>query len=556
MKHYFLIGLFCMLGLMGCQTKTSWLDTSLEPAIYHEKGTKKLTSVNPENKDFPGGRGSHHLVAYTNAFGEKTGTNEWGSEAVIQHGRVMNIGGNNSDIPADGLVLSGNESASRWINQALNVGMEIELEGDVVHFATTENTFIYQARELYKKALQRAEAGKMTNTQAIDLFVKNGQADFEAFEKAKKEQDTDSALAHGKKLLESAKKLYYNSFEPRENEFRGVWVRLRDKTPDKLKATIKRMADAGINAILPETIYDGYAIYPNAHALLPQLPQFEGWDPMQVMMEECEKYNMQVIPWCEMFFVGGANSPLVKQKPEWVGKFRHGEIFAELEPGFHYFCPSRPEVADFLLKTVDTMLERYAIKEVQLDYIRYSLSEPWEKGFCYCDYCRKQVRNQLNFDIMAISPENKKEWEQWNDYRINNVTGFVNQVNDLLQTKHKEVKLSVDVVPNPIESTRLKFQNWGSWVKNDQVDAVYIMSYAIDNEVVRSETQSLMDIVEGTEVSSIVGLGPYLGFTPETLLEQIEVSREGGADGVCLFSFNGLSEQQLEALKNGPFRSL
>ena len=556
MKYNLLTGIALLFIAMGCQPKVSWVNKELSTAIYREAGSKELTAVDPEKVGFPGGRGPDHLVAYTPTFGEQTGTNEWGSEAIIRNGIVVSVGGNNSVIPADGFVISGNESASLWISQNLNVGMEIRLEGNTLQYATTENTFIVQARQTYKKVLHRLETGKMTDEQAVKDFDKLVQADFDALENAQKQEHTDMALMYGKQLLDRSRKLYYSSFEPRENEFRGVWVRLADKTPEELKATIKRMADAGINAILPETIYNGYAIYPSAHPLLPQLPQFKGWDPMQIMVEECAKYGMQVIPWCEMFFIGGAQSPLVKQKPEWVGKFRHGEIFAVLEPGFHYFCPSRPEVADFLLTTIDTMLQRYPIPEVQLDYIRYSLSEPWDKGFCYCDYCRKNVKKKLNFDIMAISPDDKAEWEQWNNYRANNVTRFVEQVNELLQGKHQHVGLSVDVVPHPVKSLELKFQDWGTWVKKDQVDAVYIMSYAFDNMTVSNDAESLKEIVAGTDVSQIVGLGPYMGFKPETLLEQIEISREKGADGVCLFSFNALSDEQIEALKYGPFRSL
>ncbi len=556
MKHYLLFGIFCALVIMGFHPKKSWLDTDLAPAIYKQEGTKKLSAVNPESKDFGGGRGPDQMTAYTSAYGKHTGTNEWGTEAVIRNGHVVSVGGNNSAIPEDGIVVSGNESASLWITKKLAVGMEIQLQENTLYYATTENTFIIQARDYYKKVMERFSKGKMTNQLLIEETNQQLQTDFNAMVKAKKSQNTEETVKISKQLLKHAQKLYYNSFEPREGEFKGVWIRLADKTPEELISTIRKIADAGFNAILPETIYNGYAIYPEAHPLLPQLPQFKGWDPMQLMIEECSKYGMQVIPWCEVFLVGREQSPLVRQKPEWIGKFRTGKNYSDLEPGFHYFCPSRPEVADFILTTIDSMLERYPIAQVQLDYIRYSLSKPWEKGFCYCDYCRKQVRKKLHFDIMNISPADKKEWEEWNEYRVNNVTSLVKKINMLLQKKHPNVKLSVDVVSNPEESLELKFQDWKSWVKNELVDEVYIMSYAIDNEMVKNDTKRLKQIVNGTGVSPIVGLGPFLKFRPETLLEQIEISREKGADGVCLFSFNSLNPEQIEALKLGPFRHL
>ncbi|HRR99713.1 MAG TPA: hypothetical protein P5128_05645 [Candidatus Sumerlaeia bacterium] len=55
-------------------------------------------------------------------------------------------------------------------------------------------------------------------------------------------------------------------------------------------------------------------------------------------------------------------------------------------------------------------------------------------------------------------------------------------------------------------------------------------------------------------VQTIVGLGPYLGFRPEMLLEQIRITRELGATGVCLFSLEYLSPEDFKALKMGTFR--
>lgn len=553
-KSNWLIIISFLLFFTGCQSKKHWLEDELYPAVFIESGVKILTSVNPENVGFPGGRGPDHLVAYSSSFGERTGTNEWGTEAIVENGRVVRVGGNNSLIPAGGMVISGNENASLWISRNLKEGVEVKVNGDSLFYSLTENTFLLQARNLYHKVLARVESGKMKEIHSISDCEKLVEADYAFMLSQKRQNNAEKTLEYSKQLYNRVLKLYYSSFEPQENEFRGAWIRLADKNEDELKNTIKRMADAGINAILPESIYDGYAIYPNAHPLLPQLPQFVGWDPMQLMIDECEKYGIQVIPWCEMFFIGGAESPLVKQMPEWVGKFRHGSIEAELEPGFHYFCPSRPEVSDFLLETIDTLLQRYSLKEVQLDYIRYSLSDPWEKGFCYCDFCRSKVLKQLNFDILAISPENQKEWEQWNMYRANNITGFVKKVNSLLDEKYLGVQLSVDVVPHPEASLQHKFQDWATWVKTGQVDAVYIMSYAFDNAIVSADAESLRKIAEGNAIRPIVGLGPYMGYTPETLLEQIEISRESGAAGVCLFSFNALSSDQIEALRCGPFR--
>lgn len=555
MKIHPIIGMFCILILFGCQPKTSWLEVDLSPALYQQKEEKALTAVNPQNTEFGGGRCTNALVAYTPAFGSHTQTNGWGIEAIVKNGQVTHVGGNNSAIPENGFVVSGNEDAMRWIIDNLAVGMEVELRNEIIFVINTENSSIARARNYYRRAVDRFENGKMKNNHSITAANKQLQGIFENFTAAKKVRDTQAMLQAGDQLAQAAQKLYYQSFEPLKDEFKGVWIRLRDKTPDELKTTIKAIDDAGFNAIVPETIYNGYAIYPNAHPLLPQLPQFEGWDPMQLMIDECRKYNMKVVPWCEIFFVGQAQSPIAKQKPEWIGKFRTGKSYSDLETGFHYLCPSEQDARDYILTTIDTLLSRYPLTDIQYDYIRYSRSSPWEKGFCYCNRCREKVLHQHHFDILKISPENTNEWKQWNEYRIQNITSFVETSNELFTTKHPQVKFSVDVVSDPDESLDQKFQDWASWVKRDLVDEVHIMNYYTDNTMFKNDTQNLREVVSGTRVKPIVGLGPFMKLRPEILLEQIEISRENGAAGVCLFAFHSMSKAQLEALKYGPFRN-
>ena len=556
MRFIWIYFISVLLLFTGCNSTSNWLKQDLGEPIYRDQNVKSLTSVNPTQRDYGGGRGSHHLVAYTPEFGDRTETNEWGTEAIIRNGLVVSIGGNNSVIPKDGFVISGNESASTWINKHLEVGMEVMFtDNNELKYARTENSDIEKARTVFLDAqsrLMKIESSKLYS-QIMKETEEKIEKHFKLFLKAKVDRNIEEANVQAKEILVCSTGLYYKSFLPKEDEFKGVWVRLSDKTPEELINTIQRMADAGINAILPETIYNGYTIYPNGNDLMPQLPQFEGWDPMSVMIEECAKHNIEVIPWTEMFFVGGQNSPLVKNKPEWLGLFRHGSHAAELEKGFHYFCPSRPEVHEFLLETLDTLASRYPIDGIQLDYIRYSLSKPWEKGLCYCDYCKEKVKEELGLDIMKISPKDSTEWTAWNQFRADNITRFVKSVSEHFKENYPNIPLSADVFPDSRISLEEKFQDWKLWVDKGYLDEVYIMSYSPMNEVIQADVDLLMKNVKGTTIRPIVGLGPYMGFQPEVLLQQIEIAREGGAEGVCLFSFHSLSDEQLKALSWGPF---
>lgn len=73
-------------------------------------------------------RNSGNLIVYTEAYGPKTNTNEWGVEAVVgPDNKVVSVGGNDNAIPAGGFVVSGHESDTdgkmrTWIQQNVHVG--------------------------------------------------------------------------------------------------------------------------------------------------------------------------------------------------------------------------------------------------------------------------------------------------------------------------------------------------------------------------------------------------------------------------------------------------
>ena len=501
------------------------------------------------------------LILYTPAYGEKTHTNEWGGEVVIENNTVISkigaMGINNSTIPENGFVLSGHGKGADWLSHNIRYGMDVELVGeDRIIVTSDENDLIRYSEALLTLANQRILDEKFDQDRKSELSGIKGAIvnSSEQFTQAKNSKNVQLMEKYSEEILDLSQKFLYSTFPSVEGEFRGAWLRIRDNTPEALRKTIKMMSDVGFNAILPETIYNGYAIYPDAHDNLPQNPQFLGWDPMQVIIEECDKYNIDVIPWTEMFFVGKEDSPIMKNMPRWSGVFRNGLQHAVLEENFCYMCPSNEEVRHFLIEVLETLMTRYDLSALQLDYIRYPLSIPWEHGFCYCDICRNKVKDLHGFDILKISPENTEEWEKWNNYRIQNINSFVREVHEKIRKINPEIKLSADVVPHNEHSKELKFQDWESWVKDEIIDAIYIMSYSYDNRIIDRDCKILMKSTSNSKTTPIVGLGPYMGMEPYVLLEQIEIARENKTKGVCLFALCSMTQEQMKALKMGAFR--
>ena len=100
---------------------------------------------------------------------------------------------------------------------------------------------------------------------------------------------------------------------------------------------------------------------------------------------------------------------------------------------------------------------------------------------------------------------------------------------------------------------RAKFQNWMLWLEKGWLDQIYFMAYTSDAEYLRREAMDLIPkLPKGVEI--ITGLAPFMGFSVETLLDEIRIAREAGSQGACLFEYGSLTAEHIYALKEGPFR--
>lgn len=514
--------------------------------------------INPQNTDFPGGRSADQMILYTPDFGAATGTNQWGTEAVVIRGVVDKVGGNNSVIPSNGFVISGHGKSARWIVDNLHPGVEITVEGQKILCSITDAACLYQSSALIGEASGFDTYHILWDPKVSRKDLRSLKKQSEKWkshsQKAGRKVESRLAVQYAQKALDSAFEFYYKSQRSRQIELRACWYRLQEKSPAELEMTIKKLSEAGFNAICPETIYWGYAIYPDAHPQLLQNPAFVGWDPLEELCRLTHKYNMKVIPWVEVFYIGFENSPLKEEKPGWLAFSRSGAYPSVLEEGYYYFCPSRREVRQFWLDVYERMIRKYDIDGLQLDYIRFPRSLPWDEGYCYCGRCRELFFNKYEVDPAMIDPgKNTEMWEKWNQFRMEQVTEFVRQTSVMIKEIRPNIRLSADVFPDVKEAAESKFQDWKLWLEKGYIDEVFIMSYTSDVEQVRRESQALMQTMP-TQSSGYVGLAPYLGFPPKMLIDQIRAVQETGANGSCLFSLEYLSEDHFNALKQGPFR--
>lgn len=518
--------------------------------------------LNPTESDFPSGRATDQIVIYTPEFRERTGTNQWGIEATIVDGVVTKMGGNDSVIPKNGLIISGHGNGADWIRQNLKKGAIVMVKGKEIKVRLSEISEIYDA----ESAIETAEnyfkkkhsiddiskaSEKSEEAKKFLITIKEAQELLSKARKLSSEKESEKGLKKASEAKKIANDLYYDEIDSKDVEIRGVWHRLTEKSPEELIKTLDRLKEANFNAIFPETWYHGMTIYPSE--VVDQLPEFKGWDPLKVLVEEGKKRGIEVYVWVENFFVGVEEQHSLKHYKDWLAVRKDGKIISELENGYIYLCPARKESRELVLNVYKEMVKKYAIAGLQLDYVRYPRSIPYEKGYCYCDYCKNEFKKFYGVNPLEITPEGNPEmWEKWRKWREDNITSFVETVVKELKAIRKDLKISGAVFPEYESSLTEIMQNWKLWIDKGWLDFVCPMIYSDDKEWVDKTTQNFLKLVGNTPTAP--GIAPFMKIPTNNIIEQILILREAGASGVVMFALHSVTDDLIYALKRGPFR--
>ncbi len=511
----------------------------------------------------PGGRGADQLIVYTPDAGrERTGTNRYGVEATVIRDVVVRVADNNNPIPDDGYVISGHGEAATWIVETLLPGTPVILD------RTEEGSFIRVDDD--PAAIVQALIVRLERAEASPYFPVDEEEMREAAASARASLRS-MAEAHDFRRLEEARETV-ESMEQRvwenrlaampspDGEVRGYWSRLPVFTEEEIVAYVEDLAEGGVNVYMPEIIYGSQALYNDPTGLYPMFPQFQDFDPLEVILRECHARGIEVHAWVHCFFIGieqsDAEPALLAQRfPEWLAQNRKGEQVSEVEPGFMYFSPSHPEVREAMIKAYVAMVENYDIDGFQFDYIRYSAPRSWEDQWDYSDVAREKAEADLGFDPMDITPDSDPEkWEQWMQWREDEITSFVAEAAEAMREINPDIILTGAVFPDLESAIEEKGQNWAKWAQEGYITSLIPMSYSRSHEQIRRDMEEMKAVVP-EDHPLVIGLGTYMGLTDEEIISQIEASREAGATGQVMFSWEGTDPETRLLLGRGPWRN-
>ena len=397
-------------------------------------------------------------------------------------------------------------------------------------------------------AIARAGApGPLASFEELEQFVKEqasrfpkGQAARDAFAEAQRllarakalaDDDPVKAMETAGQADQAAGRAYRLCHAPRTCEFRAVWNHSGTGAFDgDWERSMKNLADAGFNAVVPNMWWAGVAHYKSDYLPLSKTYEKHG-DQIAACVAAAKKYGVEVHPW-------KVNWNLSHAPEDFVDKMRsEGRTMVDVggKPTT-WLCPSHPKNFDLELKTMVEVAQKYDVDGVHFDYIRYGHSR-----VCYCDGCRQRFEKTLgrrveNWPDDAYKGELR---EAYRDFRCEQITRLVKATAEQVRKIKPYCKISAAVF-NSYPSCRDSVgQDWVEWVRQGYLDFVCPMNYIREDHAFAQRVSTQMTQIAG-RIPFYSGIGVTLRYTKtaEEAIGQLELARDAGADGFIIFNYS------------------
>ena len=440
-----------------------------------------------------------------------------------------------------------------------------ELQGLIGRFETTLLTADAKASQIDSPTTELVEqliSQRSSNTSKADEKVTNTaypQAR-QALKKAKTQFQQFLELSEQgrytqakKKWLEARNTLWQDYPTDRQvstSEIRAIWLDrgtiVKTRSPEELAELFDRMAQAGINTVFFETVNSGYTIYPSKIAPQ-QNPLIRGWDPLEAAIELAHERDMELHAWVWTFAAVNQRhntilnlpqddlGPILSRYPDWAITDKKGDRF-HYSSGKAFLDPANPGVRRYLTLLLEEIATEYDVDGIHLDYIRYPFQSPTaEHTYGYGLSSRRQFQALTGVDPIELDVGDSL-WNQWTEFRIQQIDSFVESVSRRLNQQRPDLILSTAVFPMPRQERINKIQqHWEEWVREEWIDLLVPMTYALETEQLQTLTRPLFE--EFSDGKALLLPGIRLLNVPDVVaVDQMQLLRGMSAEGYALFA--------------------
>ena len=530
--------------------------TVSQDEIIFKQNTTRVDYIDPGFGAgfYPGGRGADKLVVYTPNFGIHTGTNEFGTEAIIEDNIVTALSGADSTIPRNGLVISGHGLAKNWITNNITVGSKVYVDifDKTLTVYTTSESYIFEAEQKINEARSMIDYYRfriknynyglpLGNIQAAENYLKIAQSE---------KQNSGILRQYTQEAIDSANMAIKTALPFLKDELKGTWIRPTQTTPEQIVAALDNIKSNGFNSIFLETYFHGKTIFPSAvmnkYGFTIQNEQFDGFDPLRIWISEAHKRDIKVHIWFQSFYIGNQppaynHSSILSIRPDWGNKTKRyadipGASKSASEHNGYFIDPANPEVQTFLLELLTEIIDTYKPDGINLDYIRYPNAAAGndQNAWGYTAYARNDFKLLYGVDPIELTASDVL-WYDWTQYRRNNITNFVRQAGEL--GRQKGVYISAVIFPDLASALSSKQQDWRTWSIQDYIDGFTPLFLTYDSKMLAYMMNNVMN-VKSPKTDLYAGLFvTFMGGAAEDLIRQIYETRKMNANGVILFDW-------------------
>ena len=307
-----------------------------------------------------------------------------------------------------------------------------------------------------------------------------------------------------------------------------------------LAQAVKRLADNGFTAILPNMLWGGVAFYKSE--VLPVASSVaEKGDQIALCLAACKKYGVQCHIWKVNYNMGWATD---KQFIAGMKSRGRTQVSFDGTSNERWLCPSHPDNQKLEIESMLEVARKYDVHGLHFDYIRY----PGRDG-CFCKGCRSRFEKAIGRKVSSWPADLRNDEdlnERWLDYRRQQITTVVAAISQRAKKIRPDIKISAAVFRNWPSDRNSIGQDWKLWCDRGYLDFVCPMDYTPSSSYFRRTVEQ--QLIWAGRVPCYPGIGLSVWQDPTDickLIEQINITRDLHTGGFTIFNYGPTESREV-----------
>ena len=232
---------------------------------------------------------------------------------------------------------------------------------------------------------------------------------------------------------------------------------------ESLKEQIRMAGESGFNAIQIPFVMNGFSLFSSRVARHHKIPVIrpdlkKKGDLYYPLFEAAANRDLPVLAYVNPLLVGDDRvhpaGPVLRRHMKW-GVMNKEKKFAPagVSPHDLFLCVNNPDVRRFVAELLVEIVESFPLSGLVLDMCLYpyQYNAP-EQAACFCDFCRKSVKDELKMDLLTIPLEiNNVAFRRWKKWREERLVSFLSYVSMRIRKSRINVAVFI-VIPGGLDT--------------------------------------------------------------------------------------------------------